>query len=99
MQNEKGIKFSKLTSKYPKRPELKSPAGKPIAIMFSVIYVMSKSNPPSCIGNRIKKGFTLIQSRKIDSNYLTASHDKYPSWKLKSSPFSQYRIPSLVTYN
>ena len=37
----------KLTSKYPKSPELKSPAGKPIAIMFSVIYVMSKSNPPS----------------------------------------------------
>jgi hypothetical protein len=36
-----------LTSKYPKSPELKSPAGKPIAIMFSVIYVMSKSNPPS----------------------------------------------------
>lgn len=40
-----------LTSKYPKIPELKSPAGKPIAIMFSVIYVMSKSNPPSYYKN------------------------------------------------
>ena len=36
------------TSKYPKSPELISPAGNPIAIIFSVIYVISKSNPPSC---------------------------------------------------
>lgn len=38
-----------LTSTYPKNPELISPAGKPIAIIFSVIYVISKSNPPSYI--------------------------------------------------
>lgn len=36
------------TSKNPKSPELISPAGNPIAIIFSVIYVISKSNPPSC---------------------------------------------------
>jgi len=33
---------------YPKIPELKSPPGNPIAIIFSVMYVISKSNPPSC---------------------------------------------------
>jgi hypothetical protein len=36
-----------VTSTYPKIPELMSPAGNPIAIMFSVIYVISKSKPPS----------------------------------------------------
>lgn len=36
-----------LTSTNPKKPELISPAGNPIAIIFSVMYVISKSNSPS----------------------------------------------------
>lgn len=43
-----------LTSTYPKNPELISPAGKPMAIIFSVIYVISKSNPPSYIMQKLK---------------------------------------------
>lgn len=49
LEHEKqGLTVNKYTSMYPTIPELISPPGNPIAIIFSVMYVISKSNPSSC---------------------------------------------------
>lgn len=42
-----------------------SPAGNPIAIMFSVIYVMSKSKPPSWKKKGYERGQQHILAKKL----------------------------------